>query len=86
MLRLATDLQSAVLGDRSDELPALLLSAADLARQLGVSVKTISRLNQSGKLPAPLRIGHAKRWAHQIIVEWIAAGTPSRRDWERSRR
>jgi predicted DNA-binding transcriptional regulator AlpA len=67
--------------------PAMLLSVADLARELRISVKTIARMDQAGKLPRPIRVGsRAKRWARATIVEWIAAGAPCRREWERLNR
>ena len=62
--------------------PALTLSAADLAKELRVSVKTITRLDQNGKLPDAVHIGHAKRWMRSTIVVWLANGCPSRREWE----
>jgi len=60
----------------------LLISTSDLARELQVSAKTITRMDQSGKLPRPVRIGRSKRWVIQTIVDWIEAGTPNRREWE----
>lgn len=66
------------------ESASLLLTKADLARELRVSAKTIDRIDQAGKLPRPLRVGsRAKRWPRDVIVAWIAAGAPCRRDWER---
>jgi predicted DNA-binding transcriptional regulator AlpA len=66
----------------ADHAPALTLSAADLARELRVSVKTITRMDQCGKMPAAVRVGHAKRWLRSTIVAWLADGCPSRREWE----
>ncbi len=68
----------------NSEPPTMVLSAPDLARELRVSTKTIDRMDQMGKLPRPIRVGHrAKRWPRDVIVRWIAAGAPNRRDWER---
>ena len=65
----------------------MLMSAADLAREFRLSVKSITRLDQAGKLPRPIRVGsRAKRWARETIVAWVAAGGPNRRDWERQNR
>lgn len=64
----------------------LLLSKSELARELRASVKTIDRLDNAGRLPRAVRIGRAKRWARQTIVEWIAAGCPDREDFERFRK
>lgn len=60
----------------------LTLSPADLARELGVSTRTIRRLDLEGRLPAPLHIGRAVRWRRDDIVRWIAAGAPRRDEWE----
>jgi excisionase family DNA binding protein len=76
---------SVVRGETSDPALPLVLSAGDLARELGISTRTIRRLDLEGKLPAPVRIGRAVRWPRQIIVEWIAAGAPSRLEWETNR-
>jgi predicted DNA-binding transcriptional regulator AlpA len=66
------------------ESTSMLLSKADLARELRVSSKTIDRMDQQGKLPRPIRIGsRAKRWPRETIVAWIATDAPNRRDWER---
>ena len=68
----------------SDAPAAMLLSKFDLALELRVSAKTIDRMDQSAKLPRPIRVGsRAKRWSRETIVAWIAAGGPNRRDWER---
>ncbi len=79
ILRLSQPPTAAPQSDRPEPAP-LLLSAADLAKQLGVSVRTIRRLDLEGKLPAPVKIGRAVRWPRQAIVEWIAAGAPPRRE------
>jgi len=47
-----------------DTLPAsAMLSAADLAGMMGVSLNTVWRWAKAGRLPAPLRIGpNTTRW------------------------
>ncbi len=62
--------------------PALLMTVDDLARELRASPKTIRRMDQAGRLPRAIKIGHAKRWPRQTIVAWIAAGAPRREEWE----
>lgn len=59
-----------------------LLRAVDVGRILNLSKRQIFRLNSSGKIPAPIRIGGAVRWAESTIAEWLAAGAPDRRTWE----
>ena len=58
-----------------------LLSAEDLARELGFSVRTIRRLDESGRLPRPVRIGRAVRWRRAEVRAWTEAGCPPREEW-----
>lgn len=62
--------------------PALLMTVDELARELRASPKTIRRMDAAGRLPRPIRVGRAKRWARDSIVRWIAAGAPRRSEWE----
>jgi predicted DNA-binding transcriptional regulator AlpA len=75
-------IDAAPIGEPGPEPPALLMTVDDLARELRTSGKTITRMEQSGRLPRPIKVGRAKRWSRQTIVAWIASGAPSRRDWE----
>lgn len=59
-----------------------LLRAVDVGRILNLSKRQIFRLNSSGKIPAPIRIGGAVRWAESTIADWLAAGAPDRKTWE----
>ena len=59
-----------------------LLSAEAVGKMLSLSRRQIFRLNSSGKIPAPLRIGGAVRWAESTIAEWLAAGAPDRKTFE----
>ena len=59
-----------------------LLSAKTLGQMLGLSKRQIFRLNSSGKIPAPVRIGGAVRWSAEEISAWLAAGAKDRRTWE----
>ena len=60
----------------------MVVSAHELAEMLGLSVRTIRRLDCSGKLPRPVRIGGAVRWRTEEITRWLAAGCPDRKEWE----
>ena len=59
-----------------------LLRAVDVGRMLNLSKRQIFRLNSSGKIPAPIRIGGAVRWAESTIAKWLAAGAPDRKTFE----
>ena len=65
------------------EWPALLLTAGELARELRCSVKTIDRLQSTGKLPSPQKLGGSRRWRRSEIEAWIAAGMPDLAQWAR---
>ena len=59
-----------------------LLTAKQVGDSLNLSKRQIFRLNSSGKLPAPIRIGGSVRWASSIIETWIDMGCPDRRTFE----
>jgi len=59
-----------------------LVSAAELARMLSTSVRTIRRLDSAGKLPRGIRLGGLKRWRQDEIEAWIAASCPLRAEWK----
>jgi excisionase family DNA binding protein len=61
---------------------ALAISARELAEMLGVSLRQIWRLNASGKLPKPVRIGGSVRWNRQEVMDWFDAECPDRRTWQ----
>ncbi len=52
-----------------------------LAAFLHCSPRHVERLNSSGRLPRPIRIGRLVRWPHDEITAWIHAGCPDRRRW-----
>lgn len=61
-----------VLGD------ADLMSAADVAKRLGVSTETVLRYRRNGAMPEAVTIGRLLRWQRSVIDEWILAGrTPA---------
>jgi predicted DNA-binding transcriptional regulator AlpA len=64
---------------------ALVYTALGLAEVLDTSIRSIHRLNSSGKIPRPTRLGGQLRWNRDEIAAWIAAGMPDRQAWERRR-
>ena len=60
----------------------LALSASDLAKRLGVSLRHIRRMDSSGRLPKPIRLGASIRWPISEIESWLQAGAPDRRTWQ----
>ncbi len=65
---------------------ALLVAASELATLLGMSLRTVRRLDCSGKLPRPVKIGGAVRWRVEEIAAWLAADCPDREHWEMLRK
>ena len=64
----------------------LALPAGELASLLGVSLRHIRRMDASGKLPRPVRLGHSVRWLAAEIEAWLVAGAPGRKTWQQMRR
>jgi len=58
-----------------------LLTAGELARELGLAPRTIRRLDLERRLPRPVRIGRAVRWIRSEIAAWQRAGCPGRDEW-----
>ncbi len=65
---------------------ALAVDAARLAELLGLCVRTVRQMDAAGKLPRPVRFGHAVRWSVREIEGWLAAGAPDRTTWESQQR
>ena len=59
------------------------MTDAEIAWDLRVSPKTIHRMDEAGKIPAPVTVGaRSLRWVRQKIVDWLAAGCPDRETFE----
>ena len=54
----------------------LLVSAAEVARLLQVSTRTLWRQLSAGQIPQPVRFGGTVRWRIEEIRKWIAEGCP----------
>ena len=60
----------------------LAISARQLASMLGVSIRQVWRLNETGKLPKPMRLGGSRKWLRKEIEAFLEAGCPDRESWE----
>ena len=73
----------------TEQAPAVepwLVSAHQAATLCGLSPATWYRLASAGRCPAPLRLSRGcVRWRAEELRDWIAAGCPSRREWEARR-
>jgi len=56
--------------------PAPFFTPRTLAAYLSVSVRTIRRMEVSGKIPLGHRISGVVRWPAEDILRWKAAGSP----------
>ena len=63
--------------------PHFLIGVEQVAKRLGISVRTIWRLDAAGKLPEPIRISGSVRWRSVEITAWIEGGCPDRDSWNR---
>jgi predicted DNA-binding transcriptional regulator AlpA len=64
------------------KIECLLVSARDVAKLLSVSVRSVWRQESGGRLPRSVSVGRLRRWRRQEIIDWVAAGCPSRSEWE----
>ena len=56
----------------------ILLSVADVARMLSVSVRYVWRLRDSGNLPAPIYLGRTVRWRKAALESWLSECSTTR--------
>lgn len=60
----------------------LVLTAEEVAELLCISRAHVFRLQNSGRLPKPIRLGRAVRWPRRTLEAWLEAGAPPRDRWE----
>ncbi len=58
-----------------------LLNVKSLAAMLSVSVRSIWKMDASGKLPEAIRFAGNVRWRKDEIMAWIDSGAPTRERW-----
>lgn len=51
-----------------------MLDADRIGKILDCSPRHVRRLVDSGKMPAPIKLGAISRWPANVIDEWIAGG------------
>jgi excisionase family DNA binding protein len=71
----ATDGRNA--GQTSAASGTALLDVQQVGKFLNCSPRTVYRLADAGKMPAPVRLGALVRWSRASVEAWIAAGCPS---------
>jgi excisionase family DNA binding protein len=63
---------------QTEQAPPVLIDAAELARQMGISERTLWRLLSARKVPEPVRIGRNTRWRLAEVSRWIEQGCPAK--------
>jgi len=70
-------------GDGEGAEPPAMLDVKEVARLLRCSARTVYRLADSGRTPAPVKLGGLVRWLRHAMEQWVADGCPA---WESPRR
>jgi len=70
-------------GQKPPEDRRLLVDTTQVAKLLKVCEKTVWRMQTTGEMPMPIRIGRAVRWSYEEIKAWVDAGCPKAEEWER---
>jgi excisionase family DNA binding protein len=55
----------------------LLLRVNEVAELLGISERSVWRMQSAGKLPAAVRLAGSIRWRRAEIEAWVDAGCPA---------
>lgn len=66
-------------------LDALLISAADTAKMLGLSRTKFYELHSAGRVPMPIKFDKRVLWRVDELKAWVNAGCPARIQWERTK-
>lgn len=64
------------------QLDALAVGAKGVAKLLNSGLRTVRAWDAAGKLPRPARIGSKVLWSVHELRAWLAAGCPTRDEWE----
>ena len=70
----------------TNDAPQLLLTAEQVAKALGVSLRHVRKLDSTGNLPRGIRLSRSKRWNAAELQRWCDAGAPPRCEWETTKR
>jgi excisionase family DNA binding protein len=64
-------------GQKPPEDEHLLINSKQAAKLLKVSERTLWRIQQTGEMPSPIRIGRAVRWNLEKLKKWVEEGCPA---------
>lgn len=74
--RLRTSQHALFAGAKPPEDQGRLIDSKEAAKLLKVSPRTLWRMQTSGDMPAPIRLGRAVRWSAEVLKKWVEAGCP----------
>lgn len=60
----------------------LLIDSREAAKLLNVSTRKLWAMWNDGRMPKPIRIGHAIRFSYEELQAWVNAGGPPHDEWE----
>jgi excisionase family DNA binding protein len=63
-------------GEKPPDDQGLLIDSKEAAKLLKVSQRTLWRLQSSGEMPPPIRIGRAVRWSLETLKKWVEEACP----------
>ena len=66
-------------GQKPPDDQGLLIDSKEAAKLLKVSPRTHWRMQTSGEMPPPVRIGRAVRWSLETLKKWVEDGCPHSR-------
>lgn len=61
------------------------VTVEELAGMIPCTRRTVYNLIDSGRIPAPIKLGRMVRWPVSEIDRWISAGCPDATDWEQAK-
>lgn len=62
--------------ERGNAPPPAFVDAAELARHLGVNVRTLRRMRHEGAIPGPVRVGRLVRWRRADVDRFLQGRKP----------
>lgn len=81
----AADIRVGLLMGKIPEGSGLLVDSRTFANLLSISTATFYRLQAEKAIPAPVQLGHLKKWRLAEVLEWIEADCPPQRVWAHKR-
>ena len=78
-------LQDEAIQENQPSSKQLLVPGKEAAAMCSKSLRTWRAWDAAGRVPRPIRIARSTLWRVEELHAWIAAGCPSRTEWEARR-